>query len=112
MAFPRLCPAQSRAGTFLSMLDEVAQDRGPSRCCLVAKSCLTLWDPWSVAYKAPLSLRFPGQEYWSGLPFLSPGDLSGPGIEPVSPALAGGFFTTEPPGKPYPTPGNAQNTSC
>ena len=44
-------------------------------------------------------MEFPRQEYWSGLPFPSPGDLPGPGIEPVSPALAGGFFTTEPPGK-------------
>ena len=40
------------------------------------------------------------QEYWSGLPFPSPGHLSDTGIEPASPALAGGFFTTEPPGKP------------
>ena len=48
-------------------------------------------------------MRFSRQEYWSGLPFLSPGDLPNPGIEPtslVSPALTGGFFTTEPPGKP------------
>ena len=43
---------------------------------------------------------FPGQEYWHGLPFPSPGDLPDPGIEPTSPALAGGFFITEPPGKP------------
>ena len=43
---------------------------------------------------------FPRQEYWSGLPFLPPGDLSDPGIEPASPILAGRFFTTEPPGKP------------
>ena len=42
-----------------------------------------------------------GQEYWSGLPFLSPGDLPNPGIEPTPPALAGRFFTTEPPGKPF-----------
>ena len=44
-------------------------------------------------------MGFLRQEYWSGLPFPSPGDLSDPGIEPVSPALAGGFFTAEPPGK-------------
>ena len=43
---------------------------------------------------------FPRQKYWSGLPFPSPGDLPDPGIEPTSPALAGGFFTTEPPGNP------------
>ena len=45
---------------------------------------------WTIAHQAPLSLGFPRQEYWSGLPFLSPGDLPNPGIEPVSPALAGG----------------------
>ena len=45
-------------------------------------------------------MGFPRQEYWSGLPFPSPGDLPGPGIEPLSPALAGKFFTPEPPGKP------------
>ena len=56
--------------------------------------------PWSVAYQAPLSMGFPGQEYWSGLPFPSPGQLPDPGMEPTSPALAGGFFTTEPPEKP------------
>ena len=55
--------------------------------------------PWTVAGQAPLPMEFPRQEYWSGLPFPSPGDLSKPGIEPVSltsPALAGRFFTTEP----------------
>ena len=46
-------------------------------------------------------MGFPRQEYWSGLPFPSPGDLPEPGIEPVSPVLAGGFFTTELPGKPF-----------
>ena len=50
--------------------------------------------PWTVAHQAPLSLRFPRQEYWSELPFHSPGDLPYPGIKPRSPALAGGFFTT------------------
>ena len=48
--------------------------------------------PWTVAHQAPLSLEFPRQEYWSGLPFPSPGDFPDPGIEPVSPALADGFF--------------------
>ena len=49
--------------------------------------------------QAFLSMAFPRQEYWSGLPFPSPRDLSNPGIEPKSPALAGGFFTTKPSGK-------------
>ena len=56
--------------------------------------------PWPVACQAPLSMGFPRQEYWSGLPFPPPGDLPDPGIEPVSPALVGRFFSTEPPGKP------------
>ena len=56
--------------------------------------------PWTAARQTPLSMGFPKQEYWSGLPFPSPGDLPDPGIEPRSPAWAGGFFTTEPPGKP------------
>ena len=45
-------------------------------------------------------MGFSGQEYWSGVPVPSPGDLPDPGIEPLSPALAGGFFTAESPGKP------------
>ena len=55
---------------------------------------------WTVFRQDPLSMEFYRQEYWSGLPLLSPGDLPDLGIEPESPALAGGFFTTEPPGKP------------
>ena len=57
--------------------------------------------PWTVAHQAPLPMGFPSQEYWNGLPFLSPGDLPGPGNEPVSPALAGVFVTTEPPEKSF-----------
>ena len=60
--------------------------------------------PWTVAHQAPLSLGFPRQEYWSRLPFPPSGDLPNPGIKPVSlafPTLAGGFFTTVPPGNPY-----------
>ena len=56
--------------------------------------------PWTAAPQVLLSMGFPRQEYWSGLPFPSPGDFPNAGIEPTSPALAGGFFTTELPGKP------------
>ena len=63
-------------------------------CCSVAKSYLTV-RPQGLARQAPLSIGFRGQEYWSGLPFPSPGDLLETGFKPVSPA--GGFFTTEPP---------------
>ena len=55
--------------------------------------------PWTVAHQAPLSMGFPRQEYWSGLPFPPPGDLPDPGIEPESPALVGRFFNTVPSGK-------------
>ena len=53
----------------------------------------------TIAQQAPLSLGFLRQEYWRRLPFPTPWDLPNPGIRPMSPALAGGFFTTEPPGK-------------
>ena len=66
---------------------------------LVAKSCLTVATPLTVTHHDPLSMEFPGQEYWNGLSFLSPGDLPNPGIKSVPPALAGRFFTTAPPGK-------------
>ena len=77
--------------------------------CLVAQSCLTE-SPQTVAHQAYPSMGFSRQECWSGLPLPSPGDLPDPGIEPVSPvspALAGGFFTTELLGRPnvsYPEP--------
>ena len=56
--------------------------------------------PWTVARQAPLSLGFPRQEYWSGFPFSSPGDLPNTGVKPKSPALAEGCFPAEPTGKP------------
>ena len=59
--------------------------------------------PWTVAYQAPPSMGFSRQEYWSGVPFPSPGDLPDPGIEPRSPALEADALTSEPPGKPYST---------
>ena len=56
--------------------------------------------PWTVAHQAPLSMGFPRQEHWSGLPFPSPGDLLDSGMEPGSPALQADSLLTEPPGKP------------
>ena len=70
---------------------------------LVTQSCQTLATPWTVARQAPLSMGFPRQAHWSGLPFPSPGDLPDPGSKRTSPASAGRFFTTEPPGSPYST---------
>ena len=58
-----------------------ALDMFVCHCCLVAKSCRTLCNTWTVACQAPLSMRFPRQEYWSGLPFPSLGDLPDPEIK-------------------------------
>ena len=64
-------------------------------------SCVQLCGtPQTAAHQAPLSLGFSRQEYWSGLPFPSPGDLPNPGIEPGSPALQADSLLSEPPGKP------------
>ena len=71
----------------------------PSPLCVLTHVRLSV-TPWNVSCQSPLSMGFSGQEYWSGLPFPSPGDLPDPGIEPTPPALTGGFFTTAPPGKP------------
>ena len=75
----------------------------PACVCMRVQSCPFFVSPWTIAHKAPLSMGFFRQEYWSGLPFPSPGDLPKPGIELMSPALAGRFFATEPLGRPYKT---------
>ena len=56
----------------------------------------SLWASWTVAHQTPQSMGFPKKECWSCLPFPSPGDLPDPRIKPMSPTLAGRFFTTEP----------------
>ena len=66
-------------------------------CAKSLKSCPTLCDPMDCSLQVPLSMGFSRQEYWSGLPFPSPGDRPNPEIKPMyltSLALAGGFFTT------------------
>ena len=63
--------------------------------------CVDSATPWTVALQAPLSREFSGQEYWNRLSFPTPGDLLKPAVEPsYASALADGFFTTAPPGKP------------
>ena len=57
--------------------------------------------PWTVAHQTPQSMEFSRQEYWSGLPFPSPGDLANPGIEPGAPTLQADALHSEPPEKPY-----------
>ena len=71
--------------------------------CVCAQLCSALCNPWTVACQAPLFMEYSRQEYHSGMPFPPPGDLPNPGIQTTFlgyPALAGRFFTTEPPGKP------------
>ena len=69
---------------------------------LLLLSCVQFFvTTWTVACQAPLFMGLPRQEQCSGLPFPSPGDLPNPGIKLESPALAGGFFTMEPPRKPH-----------
>ena len=70
---------------------------------IVVQSLSHVWlfeTPWTVAHQAALSMGFPRQKYWSGLPYPSPGDLPNLGIKLASPALTVGFSTTEPPGSP------------
>ena len=70
-------------------------------CCVWMLSHVQLFvTPWTSTHQAPLSMEVPRQEYEGELPFLPPGDLRNPGFEPASPTLTGGFFTTEPRGKP------------
>ena len=68
--------------------------------CSVPQSCLTLSDLMNRAYQDPLSMEFPRQEYWSGLPVSSPGDLPDPEIEPGSPELQANYLQSESPGEP------------
>ena len=68
--------------------------------CSLPGSMRFPWISW-ISMDFSLSMRFPRQEYWSGFPFPSLGDLPDPGIKPASPALTGRFFVTEPPGKPH-----------
>ena len=82
-----------------------SQPKDPNQVKVKSLSCVRLFaTPWTVTYQAPLSMRFSRQEYWSGLPFPSPGDLPDPGIEPGSPALESDALTSEPPGKPKKKP--------
>ena len=79
---------------------DTCDDNTAAVLCSVVQLFVTFW---TVAHQAPLSMEFSKQEYWNGLPFPTPGDLPDLGIQPaslVSPPLAGGFFTTTPPGKP------------
>ena len=75
-------------------------------------SCVRLFvTPWTVAHQAPPFMEFSKQEYWSGFPFPSPGDLPNPGIEPGSPALQADALSSEPPGNCNQTLSSVQSLS-
>ena len=78
---------------WLEKENEISENAGGFTSCVSLSRVQPFGIPWTVAHQAPLSMGFSRQEYWSGLPFPSPGDLPSPGIKPESPALADGFFT-------------------
>ena len=86
-----------------SLEEKLWQTSGGVCVCVCVKSLSRVRlfaTPWTVAHQTPLSIGFSRQEYWSGLPFPSPGDLPNPGIEARSPALQADALSSEPPGKP------------
>ena len=87
----------SGGGNHTSCLFSVKQASGKVSSLSPVRLFVT---PWTVAYQAPPSMGFSRQEYWSGVPFPSPRDLSNPGIEPRSPALQADGLPSKPPGKP------------
>ena len=93
----------------IALKTQIIEDESKERCVrfymggFVVKSCPTLAALWTVAHQSPLSMGFSRQEYCSGLPFASPGNLPYPGIQPRSPALQADSFPTELPGKPHKT---------
>ena len=81
-------------------MDEILKSCSPIFVRKCAQSCLSFCDPVDCSLPGSSVHGFPRQEYWSGLPFLSAGDLPDPGLEPTSLALVGRFYTTVPCGKP------------
>ena len=97
-------PAEDVLGSpVLSLLQELASLLGLfTRVKVKSLSLVRLFaTPWTVAYQAPPSMGFSRQEYWSGVPLLSPGELPNPGIEPESPSLQAAALPSEPPGSMF-----------
>ena len=103
VAVPSRGSSQPRSPALQAMLYQLSHQGSPNitgkrmrslcMCCHFSRVQLFATS-WTVARQAPLSMGFSRHEYWSGLPFPSPGDLPDPGIKPASLSLAGGFFTT------------------
>ena len=100
---PRKVTVDVRSHPVLSHTDKTStlcDRKGAALFVCSSLSCVQLFvTPYTVAFQAPLSLKFPRQEYWSGLPFPFLGDLPDPGIKVSSPALQTDSLTPEPPGK-------------
>ena len=109
-------PGQGTRLSAITLLQVEALKRKPMICVpgggLVARLCLALASPWTVARQAPLSMGFSRQEYWSGLPFPSAGDLPNPETEPRSPALQADSLPTELQGKPGAYTINSSTCCC
>ena len=104
MGFPKeeywsglLCPLPEDLPEAPTTVQWQSWDSNPGGCVYVLSCTCFSANPWTVDHQAPLFMGFSSQEYWSGLPCPPPGDLPNPGKEPAAPA--GGFFTTELPGK-------------
>ena len=103
MRKPGFLYSRARGPTKMTLFQQVNYDKVYQMYACVLSHAQLFATPWTVACKAPLSMEFSRQEYCSGLPFPSPGDLFDPGITPMThlfPALAGRFFTTVPLGNP------------
>ena len=96
-------PSPASPGNDAALSPFLSHTQGSSWLLLVSPRVMSnsFATPWTVAHQASLSMRFPRQEYWSKLPFPSPGKPPDPGIEPASLVSAGRFFTTEPPGNSW-----------
>ena len=98
---PGSCYSKQYCTEFIVWCLEQCLTTESAECCWYLVAVISdFWTPWTVAHQASLSLRFPRQEHWSGLPFSSPRAVPGAGIECATAALAETFCTTEPPGKP------------
>ena len=78
------------------MTASIMQQISIAAAAKLLQTCPTLATPWTIAHQDPLSMGFPSQENWSGLPFPSPGELPYPGIEPRSPVLKAKKTKTKP----------------
>ena len=107
-----MSPVSPLAGRFFTTEPAEKPQNGMKVKMLVAQSIQLFATLWTIAHQAPLSIEFSRQEFWSELPFPSPGDLPNPGIEPGSPTLQADSLLSEPPGKPQVGKSNFKWDGC